>query len=78
LTLELIVAGTATSRLLGHTPAVDGLPVLIISGIAALAMTAGALVLQADADDGDGDSPDHPSRTTAVRPGSRCHFGGNR
>jgi cobalt-zinc-cadmium efflux system protein len=53
LALELIVVGTATARLLGRSPAVHGLPVLIVSGIAALVMTAGALILRADADDGD-------------------------
>jgi len=35
-------------RLITGTPAVDGLPVLVASGVAALVMTAGALVLQAD------------------------------
>jgi len=37
------------------TPAVDGLPVLVVSGIAALVMTAGALILHGDADDGEGE-----------------------
>src|SRR6516164_1124119 len=42
LVLELLVAGVAVDRLATGTPEVDGLPVLIASGIAALAMTAAA------------------------------------
>ena len=53
LVLELLVIGAAAERLITRTPQVDGLPVLIVSGVAALTMTAGALVLQADADDDD-------------------------
>ena len=53
LVLEVLVAGAAAERLLTRTPQVHGLPVLIVSGVAALTMTAGALVLQADADDDD-------------------------
>ena len=49
LLLELVVAGLAAMRLITGTPAVDGLPVLVVSGVAALVMTAGALVLRADA-----------------------------
>lgn len=45
LLLELVVAGAAADRLLNRTPAVDGLPVLVVSGIAALVMTAGAVIL---------------------------------
>ena len=58
LVLEVLVAGAAAERLLTRTPQVHGLPVLIVSGVAALTMTAGALVLQADADDDDGDGRD--------------------
>jgi cation diffusion facilitator family transporter len=53
LVLEVLVVGAAAERLITRTPQVHGLPVLIVSGVAALIMTAGALVLQADADDGD-------------------------
>jgi len=52
LALELIVMGVSIDRLATRTPAVHGLPVLVASGIAALVMTAGALVLRAD-DDGE-------------------------
>ena len=58
LVLEILVVGAATERLLTRTPQVHGLPVLIVSGVAALTMTAGALVLQADPDDDDADGPD--------------------
>jgi len=43
-----VIVGGAR-RLLTHTPAVSGLPVLIVSGIAALTMTGGAVILGADA-----------------------------
>ncbi|HEY2508113.1 MAG TPA: cation diffusion facilitator family transporter [Streptosporangiaceae bacterium] len=51
LLLELIVAGVAIDRLVRHTPRVDGLPVLVVSGVAALAMAAGALILRGDPGD---------------------------
>jgi cobalt-zinc-cadmium efflux system protein len=56
LLLELLVAGVAADRLVSHVPEVDGLPVLIVSGIAAVAMAGGAFVLRGDGgadDDGD-------------------------
>jgi cobalt-zinc-cadmium efflux system protein len=55
LVLELLVAAAAAERLVTRTPEVHGLPVLIVSGIAAVAMTIGALVLRADPDDSDDD-----------------------
>ena len=58
LALEILIIGAAAERLLTRTPQVHGLPVLIVSGVAALTMTAGALVLQADADDDDADGRD--------------------
>jgi cobalt-zinc-cadmium efflux system protein len=51
LVLELLVAAAAADRLVTRTPQVDGLPVLVVSGVAALAMTVGALVLRGDVDD---------------------------
>jgi cobalt-zinc-cadmium efflux system protein len=51
LVLELLVAGAALSRLVNRTPQVDGLPVLIVSGVAALVMAAGAFILHKDQDD---------------------------
>ena len=47
------MAGASTDRLVTRTPQVHGLPVLVASGIAALVMAAGALVLCGD--DGGGE-----------------------
>ena len=58
LVLEFLVVGAAAERLLTRTPQVHGLPVLIVSAIAALTMTLGALVLQADPGDDDADGRD--------------------
>jgi cobalt-zinc-cadmium efflux system protein len=52
LALELIVAGVSIDRLATRTPSVHGLPVLVASGIAALVMMAGVLILRGD-DDGE-------------------------
>jgi cobalt-zinc-cadmium efflux system protein len=54
LILELVVAAVAADRLITGTPQVDGQAVLIVSGIAALAMTLGASVLHGDAHSQDG------------------------
>jgi cobalt-zinc-cadmium efflux system protein len=51
LALELLVAGAAIDRLITGTPQVDGLLVLVVSAVAALVMTAGALVLHGDGKD---------------------------
>jgi cobalt-zinc-cadmium efflux system protein len=53
LLLEVLVIIAAAERLVTRTPEVNGLPVLIVSGVAALTMTVGALVLRGDADDED-------------------------
>jgi cobalt-zinc-cadmium efflux system protein len=53
LILELLVASAAVDRLINRTPQVDGLPVLVVSGVAALVMAAGALILHRDAADGE-------------------------
>ncbi|HUY51158.1 MAG TPA: cation diffusion facilitator family transporter [Streptosporangiaceae bacterium] len=66
LVLELLVASAAVDRLLTGTPQVDGLPVLVMSSIAALVMTAGALVLRADGDDGDGETGERDLSVAAV------------
>ena len=57
LVLEVLVVAAAAERLSTRTPQVHGLPVLIVSGVAALTMTVGALVLRAD-DDDDADGRD--------------------
>jgi len=53
--LELIVVIVAADRLITGTPHVSGLPVLIVSGVAAVVMTIGAFVLRGDDDDDDDD-----------------------
>ena len=56
LLLSVLVGAGSTERLVAGVPKVHGLPVLIVSGSAAAAMLAGALLLGADFnDDGDGD-----------------------
>ena len=51
--LSLLVAAGATDRLVTGTHQVHGLPVLIISGIAAAVMVGGVLILGGDIDDPD-------------------------
>jgi cobalt-zinc-cadmium efflux system protein len=58
LILELLVAAVALDRLLTHRVQVDGLPVLVMSGVAAVAMLVGALILRADEDDKEGGERD--------------------
>jgi cobalt-zinc-cadmium efflux system protein len=53
--LELIVVIVAADRLITGTPHVSGLPVLIVSGVAAVVMTIGAFVLRGDDDDDEDD-----------------------
>jgi cobalt-zinc-cadmium efflux system protein len=55
LVLELLVAAGAADRLLTRTPHVSGLPVLVVSAIAALVMTIGAMILRGDTDDDSGE-----------------------
>jgi cobalt-zinc-cadmium efflux system protein len=66
LILELIVASAAVDRLITGTPQVDGLPVLVVSGIAALMMTAGAVILHGDADDGEGEGEERDLSVAAI------------
>jgi cobalt-zinc-cadmium efflux system protein len=66
LLLELLVAGAAVHRLITGTPQVDGLPVLVVSGIAAVVMAAGALVLHGDADDDEGEKSERDLSVAAV------------
>ena len=66
LALELLVASAAVDRLITHTPRVDGLPVLVVSGIAALVMAAGALILRGDVDDDEGEAGERDLSVAAV------------
>jgi cobalt-zinc-cadmium efflux system protein len=54
LVLNIVIAVAAIQRLAAGSHRVEGLPVLIVSGIAAAVMLAGALVLGGDPDDDDG------------------------
>ena len=51
LLLTMLVSATAIGRLVSGTREVHGLPVLIVSGIAAVVMVIGALILGGDEDD---------------------------
>ncbi len=57
LVLCILIAVSASYRLLHHSSHVNGLPVLVVSGIAAVLMLVGALILGGDAkgEDDDGD-----------------------
>ena len=54
LALNVAIAAAAIWRLTAGTRRVEGLPVLIVSGIAAVVMLAGALILRGDPGDDDG------------------------
>ncbi|MGI8608450.1 MAG: cation diffusion facilitator family transporter [Candidatus Dormibacteria bacterium] len=56
LMLEILVAVAAAYRLATGVPEVHGLPVLVVSGVAAIVMTGGATVLGRDDDDHDEDN----------------------
>jgi cation diffusion facilitator family transporter len=58
LILELLVAGVALDRLITHRVPVDGLAVLVVSGVAAMVMLAGAFILRGDDDDEGGEERD--------------------
>jgi cobalt-zinc-cadmium efflux system protein len=64
LVLELLVAIVAVDRLVNRRVPVDGLPVLVMSGIAALVMIGGAFVLGGD--EGDGDDGERDLSVAAV------------
>jgi cobalt-zinc-cadmium efflux system protein len=66
LMLELLVAGAAVDRLVTGTPALNGLPVLIMSGVAALVMAGGAVVLHRDGADGQGGPEERDLSVAAV------------
>jgi cation diffusion facilitator family transporter len=55
LVLNILIAAAAIQHLAEGTRRVEGLPVLIVSGIAAGVMLVGALVLRGDPDDDDDD-----------------------
>jgi len=55
LVLSVLVMAAAIQRLVAGTHEVHGLPVLIMSGVAAVVMLIGALILRGDDDDDDDD-----------------------
>jgi cobalt-zinc-cadmium efflux system protein len=57
LVLSVLIVASAADRLISGTPPVHGLPVLIVSGIAAAAMIVAAVILGGDID-GDDDDDD--------------------
>jgi cobalt-zinc-cadmium efflux system protein len=60
LVLSVLVIVGAVRRLLVGTPAVEGLPVLVVSAVAAVVMIVGAVILGGDVDDdGDDDAGGH-------------------
>jgi cobalt-zinc-cadmium efflux system protein len=66
LILELLVAGAAADRLITGTPQVGGLAVLVVSGVAALVMAIGALILHGDADGEEGETQERDLSVAAV------------
>lgn len=62
LVLSALVIAGAAHRLVAGAPEVHPLPVIVMSGVAALVMVAGAIVLQVDADDDDQDDEDDDAR----------------
>lgn len=66
LVLEVIVAAAAVDRLITGTHPVDGLPVLIVSGIAALVMAGGAFILRGAGGPGGDEAGEHDLSVAAV------------
>ena len=66
LVLEVIVAAVAVDRLITGAHPVDGLPVLIVSGIAALVMAGGAFILRGAGGDDADDNDEHDLSVAAV------------
>ncbi len=66
LILSLLVIAGAIDRLVTTTEEVQGLPVLVVSGIAAVVMVGGALILGGDVDDHDEDEANGDLNMRAV------------
>jgi cobalt-zinc-cadmium efflux system protein len=66
LVLEVLVAAAAVDRLIRGTSVVEGLPVLIVSGAAALVMAGGALILRGDRADDEDETDEHELSVAAV------------
>jgi cobalt-zinc-cadmium efflux system protein len=66
LVLEVLVAAAAVDRLIFGIRQVHGLPVLIASGIAALVMAGGVLILRGNGDDDENQTGEHDLSVAAV------------
>jgi cobalt-zinc-cadmium efflux system protein len=66
LVLELLVVGGTVDRLITRVPEVHGLPVLVMSGVAAVVMVGAAVVLRGDTTDESETGGDHDSLMAAV------------
>jgi cobalt-zinc-cadmium efflux system protein len=66
LVLEVLVAAAAVDRLISGIRQVHGLPVLIVSGIAALVMAGGVLILRGDGDGDENQTGEHDLSVAAV------------
>jgi cobalt-zinc-cadmium efflux system protein len=66
LILNTVIAVAAIWHLAAGAHRVEGLPVLIVSAIAAVVMLAGALILGGDADDADGEGGEEDLNVKAV------------
>jgi len=66
LVLEVLVAAAAADRLIVGASHVDGLPVLIVSSLAAFVMAGGALILRGANDDNEGTADEHDLSVAAI------------
>jgi len=64
--LSIAVVTSSAYRLLTGTPRVLGLPMLIVSAVAAVTMLIGAIILRLDGDDGDDDGADLAMRAVLL------------
>ncbi len=66
LILNIVIAAAAIERLAAGARLVEGLPVLVVSAIAAAVMLTGALILGGDADDDEDDNQEEDLNVKAV------------
>lgn len=66
LVLSVLVTGGAVDRLVTRTPHVHGLPVLVVSAVAAIVMVVGVMILGGDVDTGDNDGDRHNMRAVLL------------
>jgi len=66
LILSVLVTVGAVDRLVTRTPHVHGLPVLVVSAVAAIVMVIGVVILGGDIDTGDNDGDRHNMRAVLL------------